>query len=227
MSDRHGDDPNHVSSSDPVHEPGLRREKNLLRKELRRRLASMDAEVRGVKSKCIRTHLLRTDAWTSSETLFAFLPLPVEPDADPIIEEALSRGKIVAVPRMAGSGISFRRIFSIDGPWQVHPYGVREPGRDTEITDAIELSSHADLLILVPGLAFDRQGNRLGRGKAYYDRFLAPLSLRELKSSRIHIVGCCFSEQIVKRVPTGPTDVAVDALVSDEGYITRRNTRLI
>jgi 5-formyltetrahydrofolate cyclo-ligase len=226
---------------------GLRGEKAVLRREIRRRLASIDAGHRAERGGRIREHLLRSDPWKSSETLFAFLSLPSEPDIDPIIREALDRGMSVAVPRIDAAGITFRRIDSPEGPWTVHPYGVREPAEETEIVDlsasGLVSSHHDSTLFLVPGLAFDLQGNRLGRGKAYYDRFLTSLlqpvsrdpedpgrrrrepALSTVEtngpaaSRGIHIVGCCFSEQLIERVPAGPTDVPVDGLVTDGGYV--------
>jgi 5-formyltetrahydrofolate cyclo-ligase len=81
------------------------------------------------------------------------------------------------------------------------------------------------VLILVPGLAFDRLGNRLGRGAGYYDRFLESFfaSYPE-KRDEITLAGVCHSFQIVERVPVAAHDIPVDCLLTENGCILCSNT---
>ncbi len=77
-------------------------------------------------------------------------------------------------------------------------------------------------LVAAPGLAFDRDGNRLGRGKGYYDRFL--LDARRV-SPAIAVIAVCFSFQLVEAVPHGPSDQRVDGIVTDTETIMTPRAR--
>ena len=87
-------------------------------------------------------------------------------------------------------------------------YGVREPG-----PDRLARSVAANALVLVPGLAFDRQGGRLGRGAGYYDRALADLRRRLDQTT---VIGVGFAIQLIDRVPMTSSDERVDAILTEE-----------
>ena len=73
--------------------------------------------------------------------------------------------------------------------------------------------------MLVPGLAFDRWGGRLGRGAGFYDRFLASLRAGRAAGTRVALMGVCFEEQWTQRVPTEPHDVRVDWVATPRGIV--------
>ena len=148
-------------------------------------------------SESLRTHLRRWNLWTAARVIYGFAPLGSEPDwlgddrpADPIL----------AFPRATADGLAF----FADRELQPGLFGALEPPGTTP--------APAPDLILVPGLAFDRAGFRLGRGGGFYDRFLASLS-----EPRPVLCGVCFSCQILPAVPREPHDSRMDYLLSDKG----------
>lgn len=143
-------------------------------------------------------HLRHWPLWQSSAMIAAFSPLAGEPDAlHPWPVE-----KRIALPLVMGSGLKFRWVGS---PEELQPgqFGILEPAKDAPCA-----GSTFDL-ILVPGLAFDRRGGRLGRGKGYYDRFLC-----ETTGLR---AGIGFEDQIVEEIPCEAHDVRVDFLITPAG----------
>lgn len=125
-------------------------------------------------------------------------PLPGE--ADPAIGNA--KGIEWVYPRMRDDALEFCRG---DAFWKGR-YGVTEPD---DSCPAIEPGRMAG--VLVPGLAFDREGGRLGRGRGFYDRTLAGFDGL--------VVGVAFSVQLVERIPTDPWDEPMDAIVTEESVI--------
>jgi 5-formyltetrahydrofolate cyclo-ligase len=89
---------------------------------------------------------------------------------------------------------------------EVHPYGFEQPRADAEAVDPAEVE-----VVLVPGLAFDRSGHRLGRGAGYYDELLARLPVGSIK------VGVTVTARVVPALPHEPHDVAMDRLATEEG----------
>ena len=152
------------------------------------------------RSACLADHLRNWAAWQSSATIAAFSALAGEPD----LLDPWPGSKRVALPRVVGEALEFRWI---TGREALVPgaFGIREPSPDAPSAGA------AFDLILVPGLGFDRRGHRLGRGKGFYDRFLAVASGVR--------VGVCFGEQIVDEVPREAHDLAMDFLLTPDGIL--------
>lgn len=123
-----------------------------------------------------------------------------EVGTDAIIEELLAQGKRVYLPRVEGDAIRFYRIRSLSG-LILSAFGIREP-QPIEPIDAKEAE-----VIVCPGLAFDKAGNRLGYGGGYYDRYL-----KDCPAKRI---GICFKEQLVEAIPCKENDVPMDAVITD------------
>jgi 5-formyltetrahydrofolate cyclo-ligase len=130
----------------------------------------------------------------------AFASFGSEVPTDPILERLHREGHDLALPVVVGRRIEAVRFQSGD-PMAVSALGLREP-LSREFLDPSRID-----VIVVPGVAFDRDGFRVGYGGGFYDRFL-----RRTGSSRI---GICFSVQLVGEVPYGGTDVSVDALVTE------------
>ncbi|MDR1025468.1 MAG: 5-formyltetrahydrofolate cyclo-ligase, partial [Treponema sp.] len=185
--------------------------KKILRAEIKKRLALLpprDFRVRGEEA----AQLLRdSPLWTQYGTVFLFLSLPDEIDTQPLLELALGAGKQVFAPCTGGhgehGGLTFHRVYSAAGPWTEGPFGIREPPP----LDPCPVESPA--LIIVPGLAFDMQGRRLGRGGGYYDRFLAAGG---------RSIGLCMPCQLVPQVPVEARDQTVDGLCTGEGFLEFR-----
>jgi 5-formyltetrahydrofolate cyclo-ligase len=181
--------------------------KNDLRREMRMRLKTL-GHARTEKSRAIVAALLVHPAFHQAETVALFAPIPSEPDIEALWEKT---GHRFCYPRVTGSEIEFVAVrhFEDLAPASWNPL-VREPATSQELVAPSEVS-----LILVPGLAFTRDGRRLGRGGGYYDRLLA--------QHRPHAIalGVCFDLQIVEDLPCEPHDEKVDAVVTENTPIAR------
>lgn len=170
--------------------------------------AMSPAEVRD-RSGLAAKRLQQTGTWMWMDVLFCFLSMPGELDTAGLVQAARKDGKTVAVPRIEGEDIRFVQL----------PPGVPTPPRDRwgiPVPDpawpGVDPARAGRILVCTPGLAFDRQGNRLGRGKGYYDRFL---SRARAVGAHLVAVGICFSGQVAAEVPHGETDQRLDGLVTD------------
>jgi len=139
---------------------------------------------------------------TAAKVLF-FAPLPGEVDVWPLLEASLAAGKTVALPRFnaAGENYSARRVQHLRTEIVSGQFNIREPSPDCVETPLDQID-----LVLVPGVAFDFHGNRLGRGNGFYDRLLA--EIRGIKC------GIAFDEQIEKKIPSEPHDAKVDFILT-------------
>jgi 5-formyltetrahydrofolate cyclo-ligase len=133
------------------------------------------------------------------------LPFGSEWDTLALVRFALAAGKIVAVPRVdkASRMLALHAIADPDRDVGAGSLGIPEP-----LPTCPAVSRDAIDFVLVPGVAFDRQGRRLGYGGGYYDRLLPLLAPAAAK-----VVGA-FDLQLVDRVPAAPHDIAVDAIVT-------------
>ena len=128
-----------------------------------------------------------------------FWPLPGEPDLRSLWTEFAELTWVF--PRIDSEKLCFHEI---KGTWVPGPYGLTEPSLDNPIIEP-------DLIqgVLIPGLGFDREGRRLGRGRGYYDRWLA--SFRGIR------VGVCFESQWVEQIPAEEHDQKMDLIVTERG----------
>jgi 5-formyltetrahydrofolate cyclo-ligase len=145
--------------------------------------------------------------WKQHGSVLLFLSVKYEIDTSPLLERAFYDGKDVFVPKIIDDKLRFFQIveYDLNGRWETGAFGIREPASRMALSP-----SHFPCLILTPGLAFDRNGGRLGRGKGYYDRFFAELDAQNLP---YFSVGLCMPSQIVDRVPAKPWDKRMDAVL--------------
>ena len=141
--------------------------------------------------------------------LFCFVSLPQEPDTLPILQQALKDGKTVAVPRCLPERRMAFHLLSPERPMEEQlksgTYGVPEPSPAMpEVIPGPGLFP----LCLVPGLAFDHKGGRLGYGAGYYDRFLEAYPF-------VRKIGFALSPFVVLQVPVEPTDLRLDGLATE------------
>ena len=181
----------------------LSNSKSELRHKINAALAAMSFEKRVADSANICARLRELPVWKQAGSVLLFAPMPAEPDIWPLLTEALGAGKIAALPRYhpAGKHYAACRVQNVRSEIAPGAFGIREPAaRCAEIPlDRLDL-------ILVPGVAFDWHGRRLGRGKGFYDRLLA--GVRGVKC------GITFDEQVVNEVPAGPSDVRMNFILT-------------
>jgi 5-formyltetrahydrofolate cyclo-ligase len=135
------------------------------------------------------------DEYRLAATVMAFSGMATEPDTDGLFGRLAHDGKTLVLPRLEAGGIVPALVG--DG-FTTGQFGIREPGGAAVDPMSIDV-------IIVPGVAFTLGCDRLGHGKAYYDRFLP--------TTRAHTVGACFSEQIVDDLPIEAHDVRLDRVV--------------
>jgi len=182
-------------------------QKQSLRAEARRFLVGLDVDRRRAAGQKILSHLRSWDAWVAARTVCAFTALPSEPD----VLTPWPDGKTIILPRVVGSQV---RLHLVDNSEVLvaGSFGILEPAPNAPVALA-----RADI-ILVPGLAFDLSGVRLGRGGGFYDRLLT--NFEGLR------VGVCFEESVLERIPAEPHDAGMDFLITPSGIIScgTRNT---
>lgn len=178
--------------------------KRALRQQIRERLAALGPEELARRSTTVWNLLFRTEEYRRAEILMLFLSSGHEVDTQPLAVQAWADLKRVLAPRVTWDQ---RRML----PIEIHSLAGVEPGY-MGIQEPIEGMpvpvSDIDLVVL-PGLAFDGAGNRLGRGRGFYDRFLSHRDFRGISCA----VG--LEEQFLESIPTGASDVRVNMLVTD------------
>jgi 5-formyltetrahydrofolate cyclo-ligase len=184
-------------------QPDIQEAKALLRKQIRDALQKISPAARNALSAQIRDQLKEQAIWKNAEAVLFFAPLPDELDLWPLLEDALAGGKIAALPRFnpAGKNYVACRVQNVRSDIVTGQFGIREPAARCAGIPLDRLD-----LILVPGVAFDWHGHRLGRGKGFYDRLLA--GTRGVKC------GITFDEQMVNDVPAGPSDVRMNFILT-------------
>jgi 5-formyltetrahydrofolate cyclo-ligase len=187
-------------------------EKQALRKRIIAQLNTLSHEEVHAKSVQIADHLKHTTPWKHAECILCFISMPGEIETDAIIENALEEGKTVGVPRMRGDVMDFLTITTLDEPWEMHSFGIKEPPARYPIIDPDRLPK-GSILAATPGLAFDRDGGRLGRGGGFYDKYLSNYE------EHIIALGICFSIQVVEQVPVEHHDCLIAGVVTENGFL--------
>ncbi len=178
--------------------------KKAIRAEVNAALKLLTAAERDRATDCALAQLEPSAAWREARCVMIYAPMIVEPSLDRwwLGLAQPPGGKIICYPRIVDRNLEVRVVRSLD---QLKPaaFGLREP--DPERTERID-PDQLDLVI-VPGLAFTAQGDRLGRGAGYYDRFLATLA------PRVGTVALAFACQMRERLPIEPHDWRVGAVL--------------
>ncbi len=184
-------------------------EKVELRRQLRNRLLSMPVPEHKAKSKRACQNLISTEDFQRASIVMMFLSLPHEVDTSDAILHAWQLGKTVAVPKISWQQRHMIpvQITSLETGFSTSSWGLRNP------TAGVPIPFGEIDLVVAPGLGFDRQGNRLGRGGSFYDRFFAN---KEVKAVRC---GLAFAEQVLDTVPVTDSDEPVQFVVTDEEII--------
>lgn len=176
-------------------------DKNELRRAMKRRNRSLTPEERATASKRIFDRIEQLPAFGEAKCVACFRSLPDEPDT----AEALQRwsaGRRVVIPRVEGDTMHF---YDYD-PATLRPgaFGIDEPGPDARRCDPAEID-----LIVVPGTAFTPGGIRMGRGRGYYDKYLAQPEVHAFAA------GACYAHQLVANLPAEPHDMPAACVCTD------------
>lgn len=185
-----------------------------LRIAMRSRLAAIGRADRERLASVAAGRAASLEGFRAAKLVLTFLSMPEEIDTVPLIEAALAAGKRVAVPRIAGDDIEFTELNGAWKDWPRDRWGIPEAPASARVVSVGEVASVASLA-LVPGLAFDARGGRLGRGKGYYDRWLALLAQTRaaLDGAPFEAIGYGFQAQLLDDVPMDGHDARLDGLV--------------
>ncbi len=183
--------------------------KNKLRKEMKLKRSMLNVDEVTTMSRCIYENLFSLSCMKCAKTVCTFISAFKEPDTISIINTLWNEDVKVAVPisNVDTNTLTLSYIDSIND-LKKGAYGILEPIRIKK-ADETEFE-----VILIPGLAFDKNGNRMGFGKGYYDRFLE-------KTSAVKIA-LCYSFQVVEHIPAEVHDVPMDYIITEKEIIKIR-----
>ncbi len=190
-------------------------DRNRIRREVRQRRQQLDEVERRHRSLALCAHLAESDLFRHARRIAFYLPNDGEPDLRPLIELAWSQDKYCYLP-VVGARHSRRLWFlpyTPGTPLIPNRFGIPEP---RHYRGERRFKPHGLDLVLMPLVAFDAAGHRLGMGGGYYDTTLAFLSHRRhwLRPRR---VGTAFACQEVPALPPQPWDVPLDAIATEDG----------
>ncbi|KAL3513246.1 hypothetical protein ACH5RR_025963 [Cinchona calisaya] len=227
-----------TTTSDPVHLDTIFKQKKALRTRVRRDLKSMDPTLRSKEDDAIQNLVLDAPWFKSCKRLCAYISCRAlrEVDTSKLLSEILNNSskddyiqmtKTLYVPRVEDKNSHMRMLnISSMNDLIANAMNILEPApTDVEGNEHqdVMLADHPVDLLLLPGLAFDKSGRRLGRGGGYYDAFLTKYLglVKERKWKEPFLVALSYSVQIMDDgvIPVTPHDVYVDALVSPSGVI--------
>lgn len=174
------------------------------KKELRKKYTKVRAEVEDKegKDRIIRENLRQLDIYKKAKSVFVFISYKSEVDTRGIIEDILADGKKLLVPLVKDSEMIAVEVKEIDD-LEPNKMGILEPKSGDEVTDV-------DLTI-TPGLAFDKNGYRLGYGGGYYDKFFSKVDTMRM--------GIGYSDQYVESIVHEDYDKPLEYLLTEEGLI--------
>ncbi len=179
-----------------------------LRRQMRQALKAFPAEQRSAVSERAAALLQSQRRWQEAVAVLLYAPLAEELDVWPLLEAALASGKTAALPRFdpqSGTYIACR-VENLAVDLQPGLFGIREPAPRCAWIPLNKLD-----FILVPGVAFDLRGHRLGRGRGFYDQLLVNV--------RGTTCGVAFDEQIVDAVPVEQHDVSLKCLLTPTRWL--------
>ena len=174
-------------------------DKAALRRHIKEQKRAMTEEQIRKSSEDLCQQFLNSQAYRDAKTVYAYLPYNQEVRTGPIVQRAWADGKRVAVPKVFGDEMKF--IYITDLSQVEKGYcGIPEPVADGPEAD------DPTALVLMPGLAFDLQGHRIGYGGGYYDKFLT-------NEPGHPTVALCYDFQVVSKLETEAFDIPVDSVL--------------
>lgn len=181
-------------------------DKRQLRKGINEKRKMLDENHVKIASEKIVITLQNLSDLKSANTVMSYMPYGNEVDIKPLNQWILSQGKILCLPRVISpTEMEPRIVNNLERGLYKSSFGIFEPTVENVLTDKANID-----LVLVPGLAFDKNGNRTGHGSGYYDRFLSSCKKRTL------FIGIAYTFQVLDSIPSDPYDVKVHKIVTEE-----------
>ena len=174
-------------------------DKKELRRSIRERKRAMTEEEIVSRSEALGRLFAQSDAYKAAKTIYGYLPYNQEVRTVPMLEQALRDGKRVAVPKVYGDEMKFLYLDDLTKVEKGYA-GIPEPIADEPVAD------DDTALVLMPGLAFDPQGHRIGYGGGFYDKFLAA-------EPGHPTLALCYEFQMLPKLYTEEHDIPVDTVL--------------
>lgn len=184
---------------------------NITKQELRQKIKielSQNKQNFEKWSKLICQNIINSEFYQKAQIVYAYMALPDEVDLSVLIDDALCKNKTVFVPKVVQN--SNKMIFFDYSKCQFEngSFGILEP--KTEDIKEEKITGDQTAIFLVPGRVFGEDGERIGRGKGFYDIYLSNFLNTQKKS--VLVAGVCFPIQIGKQVPTTEHDIKMDQI---------------
>ena len=181
-------------------------QKNELRRELARARREWTQDYLADSDAVITARVLALPGWRDAECVFIYVSVRTEPDTHALIRAALAAGKRVGVPLCSAPGeMDAREIASLEDLLP-RAYGLLEPSEGAPVVRPEEFD-----LAIIPCVAADERGCRLGHGGGYYDRYLP-----QMRCPRVCL---CRGRELLPEVPTEPTDVPMDMVITEDKIV--------
>ena len=173
----------------------------ITKQELRQQIRRQKKLHAGDDSVAIIDKLKKHPSLIRAKTILLYSALPDEVQTQKLMDEQVCHGKTILLPKVINDTDMELRHYTDAKDLSLGAYGIMEPSGE-HFTDYAAID-----VAIIPGMAFDSKGHRLGRGKGYYDRFLSQLTENTYK------IGVCFPWQLVDYVPTDANDIAMDDVI--------------
>lgn len=174
--------------------------KKLIRKEIRAKKATFSLEEKKQKSVRVLEKLEKLEEFVNAKTVMLYWSMDDEVYTHDFIL-TYAKSKRIILPSVNGDDLVLKEYLGNDSLVKGEGFGILEP-------DGCEFDSPEEIdLIVVPGVAFDKGNNRMGRGRGYYDKFL--------ESTKAYKVGICFDFQLLDEVPTDEHDILMDSVITE------------
>ena len=184
--------------------------KRAIRRETLQKRDSLAKDLKAEKDISILQRIIMLPEFSDAKTILFYASFRSEADTMDMIKLSLHLGKLAVLPRVCKKEhiLKLYEIKNLDELARGYMW-ILEPS-----VDEARLRKMSDIdLIIIPGAAYDTQGNRLGYGAAYYDKLLATME------RKIPIVAPAYEEQIVEKIPAEPHDIKVDKIITDKRVI--------
>jgi len=182
----------------------INQSKEELRKQISEKRKTLSDEFIAINSKEIARKLFSMDEYKDAETIYIYMDFKSEVSTKEIIEDALLKGKRVAIPKVVNDEIEFYYINSINDV-SIGNFGIREP-------ISSNLAQNELPLIIIPGVAFDKNRHRIGYGRGFYDKYLA-------KNKVVAKIALAFEFQLMEEIPFDDYDEILDIIITEKSIV--------
>jgi len=184
-------------------------DREAIRSEVLAKRSKLDDNERALRSEEIRKKLSDFSLYKDADFVLCYASYNKEVDTFSIIKMAIEDGKAVYCPRVIGRNMVFLRVYAVE-ELQLSDKGIPEPFLSEVFTPSIGAKKG---LCIMPGVAFDRNRNRLGYGGGFYDRYLG------IHKEFVNTVALAFSMQIIDEIATEPHDIKPEAIITNKEII--------